>query len=59
MSYETDVQNLDLLQRKASILIQGVSFFVSLQQEIVLRNRIITEYKALLETVLTPEPTNE
>jgi hypothetical protein len=47
-----DLKRLDALQRRASILIQGFSFFMSLQQEIDFRNKLKEEYMKLLEEVL-------
>lgn len=52
MDQDTDLKMLDVLQRKASLLIQGYSFFMSIQQEIDLRNRIKEEYMKLIEGVI-------
>lgn len=52
MDQDADLKMLDVLQRKASLLIQGYSFFMSIQQEIDLRNRIKEEYMKLIEGVI-------
>lgn len=55
MNYEEKVKEYDLLQRKASLLIQGVSFLVGMQRDIELRDRIIDEYKEILESLIPPK----
>ena len=50
--YESRVKELDVLQRRASLLIQGYSFFMSLQQEITLRDKIKETYMKLIEGVI-------
>ena len=52
MATENTLRQLDAIQRRASLLIQGYSFFMSIQQEIDLRNRIKEEYMKLIEGVL-------
>ncbi len=51
-NYEETVKMLDVLQRKASILIQGFSFFISIQQESELRNQIKENYQGLIKQVM-------
>lgn len=50
--YESRVKELDVLQRRASLLIQGYSFFMSIQQEITLRDKIKETYMKLIEGVI-------
>jgi hypothetical protein len=52
MVTEDTLRQLDAIQRRASILIQGFSFFMSIQQEVDLRNRIKEEYMKLIEGVI-------
>ena len=52
MAIDYDLKTLDVIQRRASLLIQGYSFFMSIQQEIDLRNRIKEEYMKLIEGVI-------
>ena len=46
------VEELEVLQREVSLLIQGYGFFMSIQQEIDLRNRIKETYIKKLEKLL-------
>jgi len=49
---DDDLRQLDACQRRASLLIQGFSFFMTIQQEVDLRNRIKEEYMKLIEGVI-------
>lgn len=51
MEYKEKAELLDLLQRKASLLIQGVSFWISLQRELELRDKLIEQYKLVLDEI--------
>lgn len=48
MDYKTKAELLDLIQRKASLLIQGVSFYTATQADTLLRDMLIEKYKKLL-----------
>lgn len=55
MEQDTDLKTLDVMQRKASLLIQGFSFFMSIQQEIDFRNKLKAEYLKLLGGLINEE----
>lgn len=52
---DDQLRHLDALQRKASLLIQGFGFFLSIQQEVDFRNKLKDEYIKLMEEVLNGE----
>lgn len=47
--YKDKAEQLDLIQRKASLLIQGVSFFTATQGDNLLRDILVKKYKDILE----------
>lgn len=53
MIIEEKLELLDFVQKKASLLIQGMSFFMTLQREAEMREKVLQEYKTLMELILS------
>ncbi len=49
--YKEIGSKLELIQRKASLLIQGVSFFTATQSDSLLRDILIQQYKDILSKI--------
>ena len=48
MEYKEKAEILDLIQRKASLIVQGIQFLSILEKDVLTRDILIEKYKAFL-----------
>ncbi len=51
MDFKEKAEKLELIQRKASLVIQGVSFFTATQSDPLLRDILIKKYTDILTKI--------